>query len=137
MIRKFTVRNFKNFKNPLTLDLSKVHDYKFNESLIKNNIVNKMLIYGPNNSGKSNLGAAIMDITCHLTDNQNNNPLYSYYINGDSINEEISFSYEFQFGEKNVIYNYCKDAQRKLISEELIENGKLEFSYNYKTNPDI
>lgn len=134
MIRKFTVRNFKNFKNPLILDLSKVHDYKFNDDLIKNGIVNKMLIYGPNNSGKSNLGAAIMDITCHLTDNHNNNPIYGYYVNGDSINEDVSFSYEFQFDEKNVVYNYRKDAQRRLISEELIENGVLVFSYNYKTN---
>lgn len=133
MIKKFSVKNFKNFKEKLTLDFSKVRVYEFNQSLIKNNLVNKILIYGPNNSGKSNLGAAIMDITTHLTDNYGtDNILYAYYLNGDFIDEIVDFKYEFLLKEKEITYSYKKDAQMKLLSEELLENGKVIFKYNYK-----
>ncbi len=135
MLKRFSVKNFKNFKERIVLDFSKIREYGFNQYLIKNNLVNKMLIYGPNNSGKSNLGAAIMDITTHLTDNVGtNNILYAYYLNGDYMDEVVEFKYEFLFHEKEITYLYKKDAQAKLLSEELYENEKLLFQYNYKTN---
>lgn len=135
MLKKFSVKNFKNFKDKIVLDFSKVRDYGFNQSLIKNNLVNKMLIYGPNNSGKSNLGAGIMDITTHLTDNNGtDNLLYAYYLNGDYVDEVVEFKYEFLFGNKEINYFYKKDPQSKLLSEELYENDKLLFKYNYTTN---
>ena len=135
MLKKFSVKNFKNFKERITLDFSKVRDYEFNQHLIKNGLVNKMLIYGPNNSGKSNLGAAIMDITTHLTDNYGtDNLMYVYYLNGDFVDEIVEFKYEFLFNDKNIVYSYKKDAQMKLLSEELKENDKLLFKYNYSNN---
>ncbi len=135
MIKKFSVKNFKNFREEIVLDFSKIRDYEFNQSLIKNNLVNKMLIYGPNNSGKSNLGAAIMDITTHLTDNNGmNNILYAYYINGDYIDDDVEFKYEFLFDNKDITYAYKKDSQSKLLLEELYENDKLLFKYNYKND---
>ena len=36
MLKKFTVKNFKNFKEKIVLDFSKVHEYEFNQNLIKN-----------------------------------------------------------------------------------------------------
>ena len=135
MIKKFSVKNFRNFIEEIVLDFSKTKDYEYNEYLIKNNLVNKLLIYGPNNSGKSNLGAAIMDITTHLTDNLGvNNSLYNNYINGDSVDENVEFNYEFLFNKKNIKYSYKKDENCNLLSEELYENDKLLFKYNYKTN---
>lgn len=135
MIKRFTVKNFKNFREKIVLDFSKVRDYEFNQSLIKNTLVNKMLIYGPNNSGKSNLGAAIMDITTHLTDNNGtDNILYAYYLNGDYIDDVVEFKYEFLFDNQNITYTYKKDYQSKLLREELYANDKLLFDYNYSTN---
>ena len=40
MIKKFSVKNFKNFREKLVLDFSRVRDYEFNDFLIKNGIVN-------------------------------------------------------------------------------------------------
>ena len=135
MLKKFSVKNFKNFKDKLVLDLSKVRDYEFNEHLIKNNLINKLMIYGENNCGKSNLGAAIMDITSHLTDNYGtNNLMYYYYLNGDSVDEIVEFSYEFVFNDKEVVYKYKKNGLSKLLAEELIEDGNLLFKYNYENN---
>lgn len=135
MLKKFTVKNFKNFKEKVELDFSKVRDYEFNNELIKNKLINKLLIYGPNNSGKSNLGAAVMDIACHLTDNYGtNNLIYAYYLNGDSVDEIVEFKYEFLFNDKCITYSYKKDYQMKLLSEELKEEETTLFKFNYKTN---
>ena len=107
MIKKFSVKNFKNFQDELVLDFSKVRDYEFNKSLIKNGLVNKALIYGLNNCGKSNLGAAIMDITMHLTDNKGNeNKIYNYYVNGNNYNKTVIFKYEFLFRKINLMAHY-------------------------------
>ena len=135
MLKKFTVKNFKNFKEALTLDFSRVHDYGFNTQLIRNGLVNKLLIYGPNNSGKSNLGAAVMDITNHLTSNFGpGNPLYAYYVNGDFIDDVVEFEYELQLQQYNIRYTYTKDPQMRLRSEALYCNEELLFKYNYITN---
>lgn len=94
-----------------------------------------MLIYGPNNSGKSNLGTAIMDITIHLTDNfKFDNIIYAYYVNGDFIDNLVEFKYEFLLNNIEIKYLYKKDSQARLLSKELIENGKVIFKYNYETN---
>lgn len=135
MLKRFTVSNFKNFESEVVLDFSKTREYSFNNNLIKNGLANKVLIYGENSSGKSNLGAAIMDITNHLTDyNGSNNMLYAYYINGNTVDDEVKFKYEFLFNEKEIEYVYTKDAYRNLLSEKLYENHNLIFEYNYKTN---
>lgn len=133
MIKKFSVKNFKNFKDLLVIDFTKTRDYSFNQNLIKDGLINKMLIYGKNNSGKSNLGAAMMDITTHLTDNRWNNILYAYYLCGNSIEEYAEFKYEFIFNDNLIQYNYKKNANAILVYEELIVDEKLLFAYNYQT----
>ena len=68
MLVKFTVENYKNFANPITLDFTETHDYKFNNQCVKNGLLSKIIIYGANSSGKSNFGFALFDIVGLLTD---------------------------------------------------------------------
>lgn len=134
MIKKFSVKNFKNFENILEVDFSRKRDYEFNQYLIKNGLINKMLIYGPNNSGKSNLGAAIMDITRHLTDNRNDNLLYAYYLNGNGVEQYVEFKYDFLFGTQEISYSYRKNINSLLLYEDLVINGKYIYKYNYEND---
>ena len=46
----------------------------------------------------------------------------------------VEFNYQFQFNDKEITYLYKKDADSKLLSEELYENDKLLLKYNYETN---
>ena len=39
LLKKFAVKNYKNFKEEFVLDLGDVRDYKFNKDSIKNNVV--------------------------------------------------------------------------------------------------
>lgn len=134
MIKRFSVTNFKNFRDTCTLDLSRIRDYSFNTHLIKNNLVNKALLYGKNGSGKSNLGFALMDITTHLTDNLRNPNNYLFSLNGDCASKTMRFRYEFDFNGKDVVYEYEKNENMVLMEERIYVSDELVFSYDYSSN---
>lgn len=134
MLTKFSVTNFKKFKDKLTLDFSRSRDYNFNSHLIVDGIINKAIVYGYNSSGKSNLGFAIMDIASHLTDNVKQESHYSYSLNLESGKNEATFEYDFLFEKKKLTYIYQKDLNRRLINEEIIVDGKSVFYYDYRNN---
>lgn len=50
MLKKFTVSNYKNFKDEISLDFSKIGEYSFNMDSLS-----MRLIYGRNATGKTNL----------------------------------------------------------------------------------
>lgn len=125
MLQKFKVKNFKKFNNEIVFDLTKTKKYTFNESIIKNGVLNTALIYGSNGSGKSNLGFAIFDIIFHTTDNEKIKEFYNNYLYGNGILENNArFIYEFKFKDKNIIYTYSKENVDKIIEEELIVDGQ-------------
>ena len=68
MLIGFSVENYRNFKDKVTLNFENVHDYEYNKQCIKNGLLSKAIIYGANASGKSNFGFALFDIVGLLTD---------------------------------------------------------------------
>lgn len=70
MLQKFSVENFKGFKEKITLDIGSPNNYNFNSELIEKGCVTKGIIYGINSCGKSNLGLAIFDLITHLTEKE-------------------------------------------------------------------
>lgn len=133
MLIKFTVENYKNFKDPITLDFTETHDYKFNPKSTKNGLLSKVVIYGPNASGKSNLGLALFDIVGLLTDKnkeaQQMDPLS--FINADSDSGTAKFEYCFKKDDTCIRYGYWKESPTKLTFEELYIDGEKVFSYDF------
>ncbi len=130
MLLKFEVKNFKQFDH-LVWDFQNVRDYLINKDcLVKNdNVLKTVLVYGPNASGKSNLGLALFDIVQHLFDFETNPSAYTYYyLNADKPDTPAWFSYDFKFGKHIVHYEYSKRSFRNLTSEKLLVNGKLVFN---------
>ena len=62
MLKQFKLKNYKNFKDEIILDLSNIAGYQYNLDCVYDNLISKALIYGRNATGKTNLGRAIMDI---------------------------------------------------------------------------
>ena len=81
MLKKFSVENFKGFKDKITLDIGTPSNYSFNSEIIENGCITKGIIYGINSCGKSNLGLAIFDIITHLTEKQKLLGSYDFYLN--------------------------------------------------------
>lgn len=133
MLKQFTVRNYKGFKEPIVIDFSRFREYQFNKHVVQKNLISKGVIYGKNGTGKTNLGLALFDITIHLVDKQQSTYEFTNYLNAGSIESHASFEYVFNFNESEVIYRYHKKDARTLVFEELIVNKSKVFSYNYNS----
>ncbi|MGI2186666.1 AAA family ATPase [Shewanella oncorhynchi] len=125
MLAKFEVENFKNFNNRFVFDFSDTRNYEFNAGCVKNNIVNKCLVYGHNGSGKSNLGFAIFDLVSHLTDKNASSSEYTNFLNANNRSKLALFKYVFKFECGDVEYSYSKSDKETLVAEELLINGNL------------
>lgn len=133
MLKKFTLKNYKNFKNELVLDLDKVAGYKFNTDCIKDDTISKSIIYGRNATGKTNLGKAIADIVDTVIGGIR---LYNFskekIANVDSDNDSVTFKYEFQFDDKNVVYFYKRNQFDDLEYESLYVNQDQIYEINFE-----
>lgn len=132
MIRKFTVRNYKNFKETLVLDFGKVAGYKFNPECITDGVISKCLLYGRNATGKTNLGDALTDIFYIIIPRSN---IYrnEKFLNANSDEKYALFSYEFIFGKDKVCYEYKRNIKRDLVTEKLNINDRDIFDINFVT----
>ena len=133
MLKRVRVKNFKNFKEELVLDLSKVNHYEFSNQAVKNGLIKTALIYGENASGKSNLGHALLDIVLHLTDKNKNLQFYRFYGNLEN-DGPVTFYYEFQFEEGCLEYQYEKKDAQELLKEKISINGELCLSYDFESH---
>lgn len=133
MLKKFVVSNFKNFKEDIIIDFGNIGGYKFSTDCISNNHIAKMLIYGQNATGKTNLGDAIMDIKRNLISSTNGR-FEKTIINANSKEEYSKFTYTFRFERNEIEYKYSKISQSKLYEEELIIDGKSIFYCNFEKN---
>ena len=133
MLKKFEVKGFKNFNQNIELNFSDVRDYKFNEWCIQDDLLNKIIIYGKNASGKSNIGLALFDITTHLTDKNITPGVYDYYLNADEETEYAEFHYIFKLESGEVDYLYRKNDIKNLLYERISIDGEVLISYNYET----
>ncbi len=131
MLKKFTVTNFKNFRNKTVFDLGSPANYEFNCEAIKEGIVSKGILYGINGCGKSNLALAIFDIVIHLTDKQKLLDKYQFYLNLDEEKKEADFEYIFSFDGVEVVYRYSKTSPVSLVYEALEINGREVIRYDF------
>lgn len=127
MLKKFTVSNYKNFKDEISLDFSKIGEYSFNADCLS-----MRLIYGHNATGKTNFGRALLDIKILLYGMFRNDE-NSVLINADS-QDTAKFIYEFQFGSDEVVYKYSRFANTELCDEELYINGEAIFKCDFKNS---
>ena len=131
MLKLFEVTGFKNFKDKISLDFSDVRDYQFNTCCISNGLIGKMIVYGKNSVGKTNLGLALFDIVSHLTTKNTIPSLYDYYLNSNYREGSALFHYVFSFGNDLVDYLYQKNDAQALIYEKVSLNNQLLYEYDY------
>ena len=135
MLAKFSVENYRSFNKKLIIDFENIRDYKYNLDCLTNGLLGKMLIYGKNASGKSNLGLALFDIVEVLTDKKNgmrfNDDLT--FLNADSDKKVASFEYIFKKDDHYIIYTYEKSTFDTLSYESMKIDDLLVYSYDFKS----
>lgn len=133
MLKKFSVENFKGFKDKITLNIGSPSNYSFNSEMIENGCVTKGIIYGINSCGKSNLGLAIFDMITHLTEKQKLLQSYDFYLNMSGRKSFAEFEYTFMFDEHEVTYRYSKTDVNTLKGESLSIDGKEVIFFDFLT----
>ena len=133
MLKKFSVENFKGFKDKITLDIGTPSNYSFNSEIIENGCITKGIIYGINSCGKSNLGLAIFDIITHLTEKQKLLGSHDFYLNMSGRKSFAEFEYTFVFDGHEVVYKYSKMDVNSLKNESLSIDGKEVIFFDFLT----
>ncbi len=133
MLKKFVLRNYKNFKDSIVIDFGNTAGYQFNLDCVTDGLISKMLIYGRNATGKTNLGEALMNIQSTLFSRRflPRGMRTGNFLNADSDEVSASFSYIFQFGDDEVTYHYRRLSGEKLQDEELLVNGLSVFKCDH------
>ena len=132
MLNRFEIRNYKNFKDTLTINFDNIGGYHFNTNCLYDNTISKMLLYGRNATGKSNLGDAILDVALSpftLVHYGSSN-----FLNADSSEDCAKFLYVFQFNSDYIEYSYEKYSMSQYKSEKLVLNNTIIFDFNYSIN---
>lgn len=132
MLKSFYVKNYRNFQQGVKIDFSDTGNYAFSQDCLTNGLIGKMLIYGRNASGKTNLGSALMD-ACYILEGWSFPDEMDTYINADSEHEAVEFSYVLQFGQREVAYRYTKETPDKLRTEEMKIDHELFFQVDFST----
>jgi len=133
MLTKFAVTNYRGFADRIEWDLSHPSNYEFNAFAVRNGIVKNGIIYGPNGSGKTNLGMALFDIVNHLTQKFKKADYYKNFTYAGKPNGLVEFEYTFMFDRQNVQYNYAKARDGKLVNEALTVDGSVVFDHHGKS----
>ena len=130
MLKRFTVKNYKNFQKEVCLDLEKTAGDQFSTDCITDGLISKMLIYGKNATGKTNLGRAVMNIKTMLLDAVSSVETEAF-LNADSEEDAAVFSYIFDFNGRELVYRYAKFSEYRLKWEKLEINGTLIFECDF------
>ena len=130
MLKKFIMKNFKNFEDEISINFQDTAGYQFNMDCISRDMISKMLIYGRNATGKTNLGKALMDIRGTLF-GRPASLQEGFFLNADSPDDAAAFSYAFQFDEHELIYRYELFSDMHLKKEELVIDERLIYQFDF------
>ncbi|MCD8206455.1 MAG: ATP-binding protein [Bacteroidales bacterium] len=136
MLTKFAVKNYRGFAERIEWDLSHPSGYDFCRFAVRNGTVKNGIIYGPNGSGKTNLGLAIFDIANHLSHKWKKPDYYDNYACASTGSEGVEFEYSFNLDSDKVEYGYTKvskDHKGEIVREWLTINGE-ELIYKDEKN---
>ena len=128
MLAKFSVKNYRGFKDRIEIDLTRHSNYTFNAFAVKDGIIKNGIIYGPNGSGKTNFSLAIFDIVNHLSQKWKKPDYYFNFTYAGRQDLVVDFEYTFIFDGKTVEYCYGKDFMGILRYERMTVDDKPIFN---------
>ena len=133
MLKRFELRNYKNFDESVIIDFSQFSGYKYNEDCIKDEQISKMIIYGKNATGKTNLGNGLLDIKYNLLSSRMFGKSRGIFLNANSKMNCAQFVYTFVFDGKELVYKYTKSSESRLIEEEMSLDSLRCYYFNFES----
>lgn len=130
MLRFFSVKNFRQFREELIFDFTNTRDYQFSPKCVKDGLINKAIIYGKNAVGKTSLMEAMRDIY-YMTIGTYTPDFEAPYRNADADDTEtMQFRYVFQLDDTIIDYSYEKTDYTNVVAEKLSIDKTVVFEYD-------
>lgn len=132
MLVRFWVEGYRCFGKRLELDLTDKKNYRFGKECVRGDFLDKIVILGGNNVGKTSFGFAITDIVSaaggFTKDIGQYNP--ETFLNVDTENDRATFHYEMTHRGSLIVYEYSRDAPDRIVSEALTIDHSIVFRYD-------
>ncbi len=139
MLIRFWVEGYRCFGKRMELDLTDKKNYRFGVECVRGDFLDKMVIIGVNNAGKTSLGYAMIDIASMAggfsKDIGQNNRMC--FLNLDSDSKVATFHYELSQKGSVVTYEYSKSSPDRIESEKLLVDKRVVFSYDLRDSQEI
>lgn len=123
MLTKITMKNFKSFKNTVTVDLMKTNYSILPQNVADNGVLKGCIFVGANASGKSTIVLGVKLLLDFLFSERNLNS--GIFVCMFEDRPCYSLSYEFLVNGKNIEYSFEVDTRKNMISEKLFVAQKL------------
>ena len=139
MLIRFWVEGFRRFGERIGLDLTDKKNYRFGEECVRGDFLDKIVILGGNNQGKTAFGFAMSDIASVAGDFQKDigqkDP--ECFLNKDVGADKATFHYELAKKGSVITYEYSKSAPDELVSEMLCIDRTVVFRYDLSKSPEV
>lgn len=123
MLSKITMKNFKSFKNSVTVDLMKTNYTILPQNVSDNGVLKGCIFVGANASGKSTIILGVKLLLDFLFSERNLNSGIFLCMFGNS--SCYSLSYEFVIMSSTIKYSFEVDTKKSMISEKLYIDERL------------
>ena len=131
MLIRFWVEGYRCFKERAEIDLTDKKNYQFGKECVRGDFLDKMIILGGNNAGKTSFGYAMTDIVSTAGGfskdiGQRNRRCF---LNRDADTPFATFHYDFAHKGSVISYEYSKSSPDTIVAESLRKDRKTVFSY--------
>lgn len=132
MLIRFWVKGYRCFKECAEIDLTDKKNYRFGVECVRGDFLDKMVILGNNNAGKTSFGFAITDIISTagglMKDIGQRNE--ACFLNKDSGTDRATFHYELTQRGSVIVYEYSKSSPDRILTETLLVDRQPVYSYD-------
>lgn len=123
MLTKITMKNFKSFKNTVSVDMTKTNYTILPQNVADNGVLKGCIFVGANASGKSTIILSVKLLLDFLFSERNLNSGIFLCMFGDS--STYSLAYDFLIQGHNIHYCFEVDTRKNMITEKLLVDEKL------------
>lgn len=123
MLTRITMKNFKSFKNTVSVDMTKTNYTILPQNVADNGILKGCIFVGANASGKSTIILSVKLLLDFLFSERNLNSGMFLCMFGDS--PSYSLAYDFLIRNHSVHYCFDVDTRKNMITEKLLLDDQL------------
>ncbi len=132
MLIRFWVQGYRCFGKRVEIDLTDKKNYRFGKECVRGDFLDKMVVLGNNNAGKTAFGYAMTDIVSTVGGFSKDIGQHNVecFLNKDVGAERATFHYDLSRKGSVVSYEYSKSAPDSVVAEKLIVDRRTVFEYD-------